>query len=78
MLLDGGIRSGQDILKALALGADLVLIARPFLYAAVLAGEEGVAHAIRLLRREIDIGLALLGLEHADEVGPEVLLEVAR
>ena len=74
IIADSGFRRGTDVLKALALGADLVLIARPFLYAAVLAGEEGVAHAIRLLKREIDIGLALLGLERADEVGPSVLL----
>lgn len=73
LIVDSGFRRGTDVLKALALGADFVLIGRPFLFAAALAGEAGVQHAIALLARELDIDLALLGLADLSEVGPEML-----
>ena len=73
VIADSGFRRGNDVLKALALGADFVLIGRPFLFAATLAGEAGVAHAIALLKREIDIDMALLGLSGISEAGPEIL-----
>ena len=60
--MDSGFRRGTDVPKALALGADFVLIGRPFLFACALAGEAGVQHAIGLLSSEIDTDLALLGL----------------
>ena len=62
VIIDSGFRRGTDVLKALALGADFILIGRPFLFAAALAGEAGVEHAIALLSSEIDTDLALLGL----------------
>ena len=74
VLLDSGVRHGTDVLKALALGADAVLIGRPFLYAAVLAGEEGVRHAIGILNRELDIDVALLGLRSPHELRSEHLV----
>jgi L-lactate dehydrogenase (cytochrome) len=61
VIYDGGIRRGTDVIKALALGADFVFIGRPFLYAATIAEQEGVAHAIALLKEEIKRDLALLG-----------------
>ena len=73
VIIDSGFRRGTDVLKALALGADFVLIGRPFLFAATLAGTRGVGQAISLLAREIDIDLALLGLGGVDEVDAEVL-----
>ncbi|MCQ8240395.1 alpha-hydroxy acid oxidase [Rhizosaccharibacter radicis] len=73
VLADSGFRRGTDVLKALALGADAVLIGRPFLYASALAGEAGVAHAIRLLRKEIDVDMALLGLRELGEASPGML-----
>ena len=73
VIVDSGFRRGTDVLKALALGADFVLIGRPFLFASVLAGEAGVRHAIGLLSREIDIDLALLGLRDVTEIGPDIL-----
>ncbi len=76
VFVDSGFRRGTDILKALALGADCVLLGRPFLFAAALAGEAGVEHAIKLLRKEIDTDLALLGVADVDEVTPEILLPV--
>lgn len=75
IIIDGGFRRGGDILKALALGARSVLIGRPFLYAAASAGEAGVAHAIALLRAEIDRDMAMLGVCTLDEIGPEHLRE---
>ncbi len=73
VIADSGFRRGNDVLKAFALGADFVLIGRPFLFAATLAGEPGVRHAISLLKNEIDIDLALLGLRGMGETGPEML-----
>ena len=73
VIADSGFRRGNDVLKAYALGADFVLIGRPFLFAATLAGEPGVRHAISLLTREIDIDLALLGLRDIGQIGPEAL-----
>jgi isopentenyl diphosphate isomerase/L-lactate dehydrogenase-like FMN-dependent dehydrogenase len=61
VLLDGGVRRGTDVLKALALGARAVLIGRAMLWGLAVAGEEGVADVLRLLRDEIGLGLALLG-----------------
>lgn len=68
VMVDSGFRRGTDILKAYALGADFVFVGRPFLYAAVVAGELGVRHAIALLAKEIDIDLALLGLREVGEI----------
>ena len=61
VLFDSGVRRGSDVLKALGLGAHFVFVGRPFLYAAATAGRAGVAHAIDLLRKEVDRDLAMLG-----------------
>jgi isopentenyl diphosphate isomerase/L-lactate dehydrogenase-like FMN-dependent dehydrogenase len=61
VLLDGGVRRGTDVLKALALGARAVLIGRAMLWGLAAAGEEGVSDVLRLLRDEVELGLALLG-----------------
>jgi L-lactate dehydrogenase (cytochrome) len=68
VMMDSGIRRGTDVLKAIALGADFVFIGRPFLYAATVAGDDGVAHAIKLLREEIDRDMALLGVASLREM----------
>jgi L-lactate dehydrogenase (cytochrome) len=73
VIFDGGIRRGTDVIKALALGADFVFVGRPFLYAATIAGEEGIAHAIRLLREEISRDLALLGVTDLSDLAPLVV-----
>ena len=74
VMLDSGVRRGTDVLKALALGAQFVFIGRPFLYAAAVAGEPGVRHAIKLLRDEIDRDMALLGITGLAEMRRERLL----
>jgi len=62
VMLDGGIRRGTDVLKALALGADFVFVGRPFLFASCIGGEPAVRHAIELLGTEISRDMALLGI----------------
>ena len=61
VLLDGGVRRGTDVLKALALGARGVLIGRAMVWGLAAAGEDGVTDVLRLLQREVELGLALLG-----------------
>jgi 4-hydroxymandelate oxidase len=61
LLLDGGIRRGSDVFKAIALGASAVLIGRPYIHALAAAGALGVAHAVRTLREELEICMALCG-----------------
>ena len=61
VLLDGGIRRGTDVLKALALGANAVLIGRPFVWGLAVAGEAGVRHVLELLHEEIKLAMALCG-----------------
>jgi L-lactate dehydrogenase (cytochrome) len=73
VMLDGGIRRGTDVIKALALGADFVWIGRPLLYAAVAGGEAAVARAITLLQAEIDRDLALLGIRSLGEITPDLV-----
>jgi L-lactate dehydrogenase (cytochrome) len=71
--MDGGIRSGQDVLKALCLGAKGVYIGRPFLYGLGAGGREGVKLALDIIRRELDITLALCGKRDITQAGPDLL-----
>jgi L-lactate dehydrogenase (cytochrome) len=73
VLFDGGIRSGQDIAKALALGARGTLIGRSFLYALAAAGEAGVTKAIEIMRNELRVTLALTGTTSVEAAGPHIL-----
>jgi len=73
VMLDGGVRRGTDVIKALALGAQFVWIGRPFLYAAIAGGEAGVTRAISLLHAEIDRDLALLGIRSLEEITPDLV-----
>jgi L-lactate dehydrogenase (cytochrome) len=74
VMMDSGIRRGTDVLKALALGAHFVFVGRPFLYAAAVAGEAGVSHAVKLLREEIHRDMALLGVSTLQEIGVAQLM----
>lgn len=73
LLVDGGFRRGGDILKAIALGADAVMIGRPALYGLGAGGEAGVAHALSLLRVEMERAMTLLGCHSLDELGPHLI-----
>ncbi|MEO5616733.1 MAG: alpha-hydroxy acid oxidase [Candidatus Eisenbacteria bacterium] len=73
LLLDGGIRRGTDVVKALALGADAVLIGRPFVFGLALAGGAGVARVVELLAMELKMAMALLGVASVEAIGPEAL-----
>jgi L-lactate dehydrogenase (cytochrome) len=70
---DGGIRSGQDIAKALALGASGTLIGKTFLFALAAAGEAGVTKAIEIMRSELKVTMALTGTTCVDAMGPHIL-----
>jgi L-lactate dehydrogenase (cytochrome) len=73
--LDGGIRSGQDVLKSLALGAKSTFIGRPFLYGLGAGGEAGVKHALDIIAKEMDITLALCGERDVRNFGAHNLYE---
>jgi len=74
IMVDGGIRRGTDVLKALALGAHYVFVGRPFLYAASIAGAAGVHHAASLLRDEISRDMAMLGITSLAEMKRDLLV----
>ncbi|MFA6310916.1 MAG: L-lactate dehydrogenase [Sterolibacterium sp.] len=73
VFMDSGIRSGQDIAKALALGARAALIGRPWIWALAARGERGVSEVLDILTRELQVTLALLGEPRADRLDPTVL-----
>ncbi|EXF44697.1 L-lactate dehydrogenase [Pseudomonas sp. BAY1663] len=74
VMVDSGFRRGTDVLKALALGARLVFIGRPFNYAAAYAGEAGVSHAIGLLAAELQRDMAMLGATRIEELSAQCLI----
>jgi 4-hydroxymandelate oxidase len=78
--LDGGIRRGADVLKAIALGAKACLIGKPLLYALGVDGERGIAHTFEILRHELETAMRLCGVKSLDEVGRGLLArpELAR
>jgi L-lactate dehydrogenase (cytochrome) len=71
--MDGGIRSGQDVLRALCLGAKGVYIGRPFLYGLGAGGKAGVTQALEIIRRELDTTLGFCGKRDIREAGPDLL-----
>jgi len=68
ILWDGGVRRGADVLKAMAIGADAVMIGRATLYGAAAAGRAGAKHALDLLQIEIDMAMAMLGITSLDQL----------
>ena len=73
LIVDGGIRRGTDVLKAMALGANAVLIGRPLVYGLASGGALGVARVIRLLRDELEMAMALTGCRTLADAGPGLL-----
>jgi L-lactate dehydrogenase (cytochrome) len=75
VMFDGGIRSGQDVLRALALGAKSCLIGRAYIFGLGAGGEAGVARAIDIIRKELDVSMALTGVKRVKEVGRHILAQ---
>ncbi len=73
VLFDSGVRGGADMIKALALGAQAVLIGRPYVYGLALGGEAGVRHVLRALRNDFELTMRLAGLGRLSELGPDCL-----
>ncbi|HEY2521749.1 MAG TPA: alpha-hydroxy acid oxidase [Streptosporangiaceae bacterium] len=73
ILLDGGVRRGTDVVKALALGADAVMIGRPYVYGLAVGGERGASAVLGILAEELERALLLLGVGNIDELGPDLL-----
>jgi 4-hydroxymandelate oxidase len=75
VMLDGGVRRGTDVLKALAFGARAVLVGRPVLWGLTLDGADGVRSVLRHIRGELDLAMALAGCANVDEITRELLLD---
>jgi 4-hydroxymandelate oxidase len=75
LLLDGGIRRGTDVIKAIARGASSVLIGRPYAYALAVEGAAGVTRAVAILREELETAMALLGVDAVSKIDRSVLFE---
>jgi L-lactate dehydrogenase (cytochrome) len=75
VMFDSGIRSGQDVLRAVALGAGSVLIGRAYLYGLGAGGQAGVTKAIEILRKELDVSMALTGITSIAAAGPSIIAE---
>lgn len=73
LILDGGVRRGSDVFKALALGARAVMVGRPYVQALATAGASGVAHVLHLLRTELEVTMALTGCTHLAAIDPSRL-----
>jgi L-lactate dehydrogenase (cytochrome) len=77
VMMDGGVRRGSDVIKALALGARCVFVGRPFNYAAAVGGEQGALHAVQILRGEVDRNLAMLGIDRVSALDKSILIPTA-
>jgi L-lactate dehydrogenase (cytochrome) len=75
VMFDGGIRSGQDVLRALALGARSCMIGRAYVYGLGAGGEQGVARAIDIIRSELDVSMALTGTRSIADIGSHILAQ---
>jgi L-lactate dehydrogenase (cytochrome) len=75
VLFDGGVRSGQDVVRAMALGAKGCLIGRAFLYGLGAGGGDGVREAIEIIRKEMDVTMALTGVTSVDQINRSILVD---
>jgi 4-hydroxymandelate oxidase len=73
VIVDGGIRRGSDVVKAIAMGARAVQIGRPIVWGLIVDGEDGVRDVLSLLRDELDLAMALAGCRSIDEISPDLL-----
>ena len=75
VLFDGGVRSGQDVMRAIALGAKGCLVGRAYMYGLGAGGQAGVARAIEIIRNELDVTIGLTGVNRIAEIGRNTLVE---
>ena len=75
ILFDGGVRSGQDMMRAIALGARACLSGRAYIYGLGAGGQAGVARAIEIMRNELSVSMALTGVNSIDEIDRSVIAE---
>lgn len=73
IIMDGGVRSGQDILKVLASGADLAMMGRPWVYALAGGGEDGLRHLLTAIKAELSVSMALSGITSTDEINRDII-----
>ncbi|MEO8209179.1 MAG: alpha-hydroxy-acid oxidizing protein, partial [bacterium] len=73
ILIDGGIRRGTDVLKAIALGAKAVLIGRPVIWGLAIDGERGVTSVLEILRKELDLAMALCGCDSIKKINKDLI-----
>ena len=73
MILDSGVRTGSDVVKAIALGADAVAIGRPYIYGLALGGRDGVRDVLANIVAELDLTMGLSGVGAVSQIGPELL-----
>jgi 4-hydroxymandelate oxidase len=73
VLLDGGVRRGTDVIKALALGARAVLLGRPVVWGLAVGGESGARRVLELLRAEVDLAMALCGCPSVDDISRDLV-----
>ncbi|MDC0404373.1 L-lactate dehydrogenase [Porticoccaceae bacterium] len=73
LLIDSGIRNGIDVVKSIALGADAVLMGRPWVYAMAAHGEQGVVDLMQMVNKEIEIAMALMGVNRIDEINSDLI-----
>ena len=78
ILIDGGIRRGTDVLKAIALGASAVLVGRPILWGLAVDGEQGVRNVLEILRQELDLAMALCGCTSVERIGKDLVNRLTR
>ena len=71
LMLDGGVRRGSDVLIALCMGAKFIFLGRPTLYGVVAGGVPGASKAAGILRNEIDLVMAQIGVTRLDQLGPD-------
>ncbi len=74
LILDGGIRRGIDVFKALALGASAVMIGRPYMYGLAAGGALGVARVVEILRTELEMTMGLAGCTNLSQISPDFLV----
>lgn len=78
ILVDSGIRTGLDVVRMMALGADFTLLGRPFIYALATAGESGVANLLNLIEKEMKVAMVLTGAKSISDITEEMLVRTAR